>query len=194
LKTWVNTHYVQPELAVVNCKQHRAVAQEIAERSIRLVRDEQGLLPLRVAADQRVLVLMPNPKDLTPADTSSYESPSLKNWWVGQPGTIEELRYDSQPESTEIAALVERARQADLVIVGTINAYDQPGQSELVNALCALQKPLIVVALRMPYDLAVFPRVGTYLCTYSVLPPSMQALARVLLGEISAVGMLPVKI
>jgi beta-N-acetylhexosaminidase len=194
LKTWVSTYFVQPELAVVNCAQHRAVAQEIAERSITLVRDEQGLLPLRVASHQRVLVLMPNPRDLTPADTSSYESPSLKNWLAGRLPEVEELRYDSQPESAEIAALVERARQVDLVIVGTINAYDQPGQGELVNSLAALQKPLIVVALRMPYDLAFFPQVGTYLCTYSVLPPSMQALARVLLGEIPTLGKLPVKI
>jgi beta-N-acetylhexosaminidase len=54
--------------------------------------------------------------------------------------------------------------------------------------------PSIVVALRLPYDLTAFPEAGTYICTYSILEPSMQALAKALFGKITFEGRLPVSI
>ena len=46
----------------------------------------------------------------------------------------------------------------------------------------------------MPYDLAAYPGVETYACTYSILPPSMEALAEALWGRIPFVGTLPVSL
>ena len=37
---------------------------------------------------------------------------------------------------------------------------------------------MIAVALRMPGDLAAYPQAPTYLCTYSILEPALEALAR----------------
>jgi beta-N-acetylhexosaminidase len=48
--------------------------------------------------------------------------------------------------------------------------------------------------MRLPYDLMAFPSAPTYLCTYSVLEPSMQALAAVLFGQLQPQGRLPVSI
>ncbi len=61
----------QPPIDVVRSAAHEALAREVAERSITLVRDEDGRLPLRLPADARVVVVQPLPRDLTPADTSS---------------------------------------------------------------------------------------------------------------------------
>jgi len=36
--------------------------------------------------------------------------------------------------------------------------------------------------------------VGTYLCTYSILEPSMRALAKALFGEIKLEGQVPVSV
>jgi beta-N-acetylhexosaminidase len=55
-------------------------------------------------------------------------------------------------------------------------------------------RPTIVVALRLPYDLAAFPEAPTYLCTYSILEPSMRALASALFGHAAITGRLPVTI
>ena len=49
---------------------------------------------------------------------------------------------------------------------------------------------LITVALRMPYDLAAYPEAPTYVCTYSILPPAMEALAEALFGRIAFTGAL----
>jgi beta-N-acetylhexosaminidase len=55
-------------------------------------------------------------------------------------------------------------------------------------------KPTITVALRTPWDLPAYPSSRTHVCSYGVLPPSMEALAGALLGEAPFVGRLPVEI
>jgi hypothetical protein len=56
----------------------------------------------------------------------------------------------------------------------------------------------VTVALRTPWDILAYPAVGTNVCTYSILPESMTALAAALFGETGArrpfPGRLPVSI
>ncbi len=193
LKAWLAAQ-TQPDLSVVGCSEHQALALEVAQHALTLVRDHQGLLPLSLDAEQRVGVFLPQPEDLTPADTSSYVTPDLASYLRSYHPQVDQWIYPLSPSPEERAQLTEGAREYDLLIVGTIDAKNQHAQAELVKGLAALEIPLIVAALRMPYDLASFPEVSTYLCTYSVQPPAMQALAQGLFGEIPWRGQLPVTI
>ena len=67
-------------------------------------------------------------------------------------------------------------------------------QAELVRAVLDSGAAVTIVALRTPYDLGAFPGAALYLCTYSILESSMQALAEALCGEILPQGRLPVSI
>src|SRR5262245_45600763 len=69
LKAWLRGKR-QPPLSVVGGREHRALAREVAEQSVTLVRDTAGRLPVRLAAEDRIAVVVPRPEDLTPADTS----------------------------------------------------------------------------------------------------------------------------
>ena len=194
LKEWLAAHHVAHDLSVVGCSAHRAVAQRIADQSITLVRDQANLLPLRLGKSQRLGVILPKPLDLTPADTSSYVIPSLAQAIREFHPHTQEIVVSHTPDAAEISEVLNRIQAADLLVVGTLNAFTQPGQAALVNAVLATGKPTIAAALRMPYDLAAFPHAPTYLCTYSILEPSMSALARVLFGKQPAHGRLPVSI
>ncbi|MEI7772833.1 MAG: hypothetical protein WCI67_22780, partial [Chloroflexales bacterium] len=77
------------------------------------------------------------------------------------------------------------------VIVGTINAGQQPGQAALVRELLRRGVAVVAAALRLPYDLAAYPEAPTYLCAYSVLPPAMDALAAAIWGHAPISGRLP---
>jgi beta-N-acetylhexosaminidase len=193
LKRWLAGRS-QPDLSVVGCAAHQAVAAEIAERSITLVRDSSGLLPLRVKPDQHIAVVLPKPIDLTPADTSSYVTPKLAAALRRYHPNVDEFTLSYTPEPDEIAGLHERLRDYNILILGTLNAYASPNQAEFVRQALKLSIPSVVVALRLPYDLTVFPEVGTYVCTYSILEPSVEALAKALFGQIEFVGKLPVSI
>ncbi len=194
LKEWLTQDRNIPSLDIVDGPAHREVARRIAERSITLVRDDTRLLPLRLEAEKRIAVIVPKPMDLTPADTSSYSSPQLAAAVRMYHANTVEFVMPSLPSPGDIDGLLGQMSGIDLIIAGTLNASAQPGQAELVKQLIALGKPVIAAAMRLPYDLAAFPKVGTYLCTYSILEPSMQALAKVLFGEIKPQGRLPVSI
>ena len=194
LKDWIASHPVKPDLDVVGCTEHLTVANEIAEKSITLVRDHAGLLPLRLQDHQRLAVVIPMPQDLTPADTSSFVKPKLAESLREYHARVDEYLIPFAPTENDIAGLMQQLATYDRVVVGTINAFNQAGQAALVRKIVQKNIPVIVAALRLPYDLAAFPETPTYLCTYGILEPSMRALAKALFGYGEMNGRLPVSI
>jgi beta-N-acetylhexosaminidase len=194
LKKWLSSQTVIPDLSVIRCAEHKAVADEIAERAVTLVQDRKSLLPLQLAADKRIAVIVPEPQDLTPADTSSYIKPDLALAIRAFHPQVDGFSVSFAPDQEERSLLLSKLQPYDLIIMGTINAYTSPNQAALVHELIKTEIPTIVIAMRLPYDLKAFPQVGTYLCTYSILEPSLRAAAKALFGKIEITGKLPVKI
>ncbi len=194
LKNWLMEHQTFPDLSVIQCDAHMHVANEIAEKSITLVRDERQYLPIGLESDKRIAVIVPIPKDLTPADTSSYIQPKLAECIRQHHGQTDEFKISLTPNAQERESLLQNVRGCDLIVVGTINAFAEEKQAELVRQLLSFDKPVIIVAMRLPYDLAAFPGASTYVCTYSILGPSMQAVSNALFGFREMTGRLPVTI
>ncbi len=184
----------QPTLDVVGCPEHLALAAEVARRSITLVRNHDRLLPLKLAADARIAVVQSIPADLTPADTSSTVRPTLAAALRRRVAGVDEILLPAVPGEADIRDLGERLAAFDLVVVGTFAAHLQPAQAALAAAVLASGKPTVTVALRTPWDLLAYPSARTHVCSYGILPPSMEALAAALLGEAPFVGRLPVEI
>jgi beta-N-acetylhexosaminidase len=195
LKEWC-AQVSPPPLEVVGCAEHRALAFEVAARSVTLVRDHAHRLPLNLPSNARLAVVEPEPQDLTPADTSSYEKPALAEALRAHCSGVDEFIVPINPSDIEIAAVRDalRACAYDLVIIGTINATNHPGQAALVNAILESGMATVAAALRMPYDVLAYPQVPTYVCTYSLQPPALESLAQALWGQIPFVGRLPVSI
>ena len=181
LRRWV-AGFADPPLEVVGSAEHGALARELAERSLTLVRDEPRLLPLRISPDARILAIMPAPRDLTPADTSSYVEPGLAAALREHHGAVDEIVTGHPPTDSEVARILARAATCDVIVVGTISADASSTQAALVNGLLAGGRPVVTVALRTPWDLAAYPTATTHVCTYSILPESMAALAAALFG------------
>jgi beta-N-acetylhexosaminidase len=193
LQRWAGNQ-LQPDLSVVNCAEHRALEAELARRSITLVRDAAGLLPLAPESGARIAALMPQPQDLTPADTSSMVAPALAEALRTYHPQVDEFIFNQRPDAAEIAALRDRVRDYDLLVLGTINTLLQPEQAALAREMLGAGVPTVTVALRTPYDLTTYPQATTHLCTYSIQPASLHALAAVLFGQQTAEGQLPVQV
>ena len=192
LKDWINSRTKTPDLNVIRCTDHIHVADEIAERSITLVRDRENLLPIRLSPRNRVAVVVPEPQDLTPADTSSYVKPVLAAAIKAFHPLVQEFSIPFAPGPEEIKTILASLQEFDLIIAATINACNTPNQAELVNQMVMANKKVINIAMRLPYDPEVLPQVGTCLCCYSILEPSMRAVAKALFGQIPMGGKLPV--
>ena len=183
----------QPDLDVVGCAEHAALARTAAARAITLVRDG-GLLPLRPRPDDTILAVMPQPEDLTPADTSSLDPPLLAEVLRRHHPRVTEIVTAHAPTPGEIAMACDAARSARYVVAGTIEASRNDAQAALVRALLDVGGDVVVAALRTPSDLTAFPEATTYACTYGILEPSLAALAAALFGEARFPGRLPAPI
>jgi beta-N-acetylhexosaminidase len=169
----------------VGAPAHLAVAQRVAERSVTLLRDDAGLLPLAPRRARKVLVTGPSVATATLAGL------------LGERGVaVRSLATGSDPGGATVARAAVAARGSDLVVAATRNlsAGHGAGQRALVRALAGSGRPLVTVAVGNPYDLAYLPGVRTSLATYSERPASLAALVRVLFGEVRPSGRLPVTV
>jgi beta-N-acetylhexosaminidase len=99
-----------------------------------------------------------------------------------------------KPTAGQITAAADAAKASDTVVVLTNNLPVNTTQTDLVKALQATGKPVVAVASQAPYDAGYVPDAPTWVATYSWRGVSMESLAKVLLGEMSPQGKLPVDV
>ncbi|MGZ0150996.1 glycoside hydrolase family 3 N-terminal domain-containing protein [Kribbella sp. WER1] len=171
---------------IVGTPVNYAEAQRIADRSTTLLRNDADLLPLS-PAPRKILVTGYAPAALATALQTRGATTVVKDT-----GTT--------PTDAKITDALAAAGTADLTVVLTNKAWDTEvtdklaKQQKLVNGLLATGRPVVVVPVRDPYDVAYFDAPQTALVTYGSTVVSMEALAKVLYGEIAPAGKLPVEI
>lgn len=175
--------------AVVGTAKHLAIAAKITDKTVTLVKNEDATLPLKPAGKS---VLVTGYGVTTTQLVADELTKRGANATARQTGT--------SPTQAQIDGAVTAAGSADVVVVLTMKAWDTAitdktgGQTKLVKALLATGKTVVVVAVRDPYDINRFTEAPTYVCTYSYSPVAPGALVRVLTGEVSPQGKLPVDI
>jgi beta-N-acetylhexosaminidase len=179
--------FVDPaaEGKTVGTPAHLRVARRAARRSITLVRNQADLLPLTRGSGQKILVT-----GFGEVTTATLGSAVAAHGLAPQV-----LDTGFSPSQGAIAEAVAAAKESNLVLVSTFNAWT-PGASqiELVEALLATGKPVIVAAVGTPFDVAYLPGAPTFVAALDYQPPSLEALVEVLFGDYEPSGRLPVTI
>ncbi len=172
-----------------------AVEEEIARRSLTLVKEKAGTLPLRKDAKLLSLVVADEATLNGPAVTLTTELktrvPSLRS-----------LRLDPRSTPEEVKAAVDAAKESDAVLLSLfVRARSGQGPVAVPDAakaavpqLLALGKPLAAVAFGSPYLLRDFPDLPTYVCAWGTQEVAQKAAVRALAGEAGFEGKLPVSI
>ncbi len=171
-------------------RKHLAAAGRVADHSITLVRNDAGLLPLNIRGQKVLVTGYRSVSSTSNAAPAAHLAAALDRHGA----STELFETGTAPNSATIAAAESKAHASDLVIVATANAADSAAQRNLVNALIGTGRPVVLVATRNPYDVASLTRASTYIASYSWTAPAMQAVARVLVGEVNPRGKLPVRI
>jgi beta-N-acetylhexosaminidase len=171
------------QLGRVGATEHLASADAITEHGITLVRNDAGVLPLKREAG-KVLV----------TGWGATATATLAQELTRRGLSVQTLETGLTPTQENIDKAAASAGNADVTVVLTHRVWTSKAQRDLVRALQGSNKPVVVVSVREPYDLAHLPEVSTYVATYGYRPVSMKALARVLLGEVNPSGRLPVAI
>ncbi len=163
LRSWLAAAGPPPDLDDVGSADHRIISRELAERA--LTRLDRGLggaeqAPITFAPGTRILAIMPEPADLTPADTSSAVPPGLGRALRTRFASVDDVVVPVAPSDAEIAGLRARAGSFDAVVVGTIEAHRQPAQAALVRAIAQTGTPTVAVPIGPPGGGVVNPAGG----------------------------------
>jgi beta-N-acetylhexosaminidase len=176
---------------------HLKTVQEAADKSLTLIKNSAGLLPLKPSPNQRIVILRPTMGRLVMSDNTNFYTHSFKDifqeYFPHQ--KIIEYSFGLEPNETEILGAQDWAFMADYVIFCTYNAYQFRKQLELLQGIQVFAKKdkLITLVVRSPQDLVeVAPKVETLVLTYGVAECSLRAAARLIKGDIAPRGSLPV--
>ncbi|GAA1736108.1 glycoside hydrolase family 3 protein [Isoptericola hypogeus] len=169
---------------IVGNDEHLEQAAKIADRSITLLRNEQRTLPLEADEDT---VLMVGAGSAWPERLG----PMLADRGFD---VIEEYENGSSPSAAYRARAVAAAASADAIVFASNNASGNAAQQQMVDALAATGKPVIVVAARNPYDVNVFDDADAVLNSYGYNVVNYTAVVRALAGDINLWGKLPVAV
>lgn len=170
--------------AAMNVTGHRVKAAEIADDSVTLLRNTDGVLPL--AEGERVL--------LTGWGGSARLQTAAQELIArGMQVTVLPAQ---EPNAATIEAAVAASQGHDAVVVLTQSAVFTPSaaQRALVAALADGEVPVVQISVRNPYDVASTAATEAAIAVYSYADVSLQAAARVVAGVVNPTGRLPVMV
>ena len=182
--------------AIVGVPEHIAIADEIAERSITLLKNDRGLLPLLGTRNARVLsVTYRRGSDLL---AGRYFNRRLRETYR-RLGTV---TLDGESTPSDYASVLRRARSSQLVVIGTyVTSANVSGTSTLPEAVVEFVEgirrsgtPHVVVTFGNPYVISDFPEIQAYMLAWNGSEASQRAAAGGLLGHFSIMGRSPTRI
>ncbi len=173
---------------------HRRLSERAYDLSATLVRNDDGLVPLRLQLHERILILASSKDMRSQAEDRQYSSAPLVESIRRYHENVESLTIPASMKEEDFAQLLTATGQFDLVLMVTVNANRDPQQAALMRALLQSGQRVIGLAVGTPYDLLAFPALCTYLVTYEPTGPAQIAAAKVLFGEVEPKGYLPVSL
>jgi beta-N-acetylhexosaminidase len=171
---------------------HRREADRLAHAAVTLVRDRDHLLPVTTGRGLGVVEFASG--SVSPVETNRNEPLGASTLLQVLARRFPETRFLALHDTAPNAGAVLDGFLAgcEHIIVVTRSAVIDPHQARLLERVAASDKPIIQLALRIPYDANLVPAIGTVLLTYGDQPSSVIAAADVLTGDSAPTGRLPV--
>lgn len=186
----------------VGGRAHQAIAEEASRRSITLIKDERGYVPLMVARDAPILYLsaLDYPSGWQIAAPSRTFIPELKKRWP-QVTSIEVSDHTSLSELDLVRAIA--PRYAAVVASVFVRATSGSGRLDLapetVRLLGDLARitartgtPFVTTFFGNPYVAAAAPELPAMLLTYDFYDLAERSAVRAIAGDAPISGRLPI--
>ncbi|WP_251548858.1 beta-N-acetylhexosaminidase [Neobacillus muris] len=189
----LNLEKEAPVPSVVGCSEHGQLADEIYRQGITIVKNNK-ILPLQPSDGQKVLVVYSENKYTMQVEDQRYSSMHLGRAIREIDPEAEVIELSNPATDEEIEAAAVKAKDFDVILIGTLTAKPGDAQVKLVEKLYGTGVPVVVVATRSPYDLAYLPDVHGYICTYEFPYPALKMASKAIYGMEEVTGRLPVTI
>lgn len=179
---------LRPVRGVPDTEECRAAVSGLRQKSVAAVQLPQGGLP--PLGENPLFLGCPDYRSTLASSAASGDF-TFAEEMRKLAGVGEALVTPKDPTEGEIAAITARAAGHSCLVLGTYNGHILKGQLRLARALAATGLPMILVALRNPYDLTNLPPHVAALAAWEYTPAMFRALWPVLCGNTPPQGRLP---
>jgi beta-N-acetylhexosaminidase len=170
-------------------KSSASFAAEVSRKSITLIRDRNSLLPVK---SKNILSISAEPIQTTEVEDGKQFKLSFCSS-VKEALGGENIVIPQNPDKNLIAEISQKCSDKDIIIFGLYNGRLNFGQVELYNAICKVNKNIVAVLLKNPYDLRYVSYSDACIAAYEYSSLSVSNIIKVLKGE-PAYGKLPIKV
>jgi beta-N-acetylhexosaminidase len=188
--------------AIVGTRQHAAVARQVSERAVTLIRDEQGNVPLKIPRSASVLFLsvLDYPRGWRIAAPSRAFLPALRERWPD----VQPIEVSDQTTSNELSLIRAMAPRFDAVVAAIfVRAASATGRLDLAPPVVSLlqelgrgslrsNRPMVAAFFGSPYVPMSVPDLPAMLLTYDFSDVAEESAVKALSGEIPIGGRLPI--
>jgi beta-N-acetylhexosaminidase len=189
---------------IVGGRANQAVADEVSQRSMTLVRDQRNDVPLKLPREAQILYLsiLDYPSGWRIAAPSRTFIPELKKRWPN----VTAVELSDRSTANELELVRAMAPRYDAVVASVfVRASSGSGRLDLAPGLQRLlgtlgrqsagtRHPLVAVLFGNPYTAAFLPDVPSMLLTYDFYDRPERSAVKALAGEAKIGGKLPISI
>ncbi len=178
---------------------HWRLAEEIAEKSVTLLKDNDDYLPVDPNKYHKTALI--TMLDFRYRKGRKHQYP-FEKFVFENFKYVKNVKVDNRDRKSTHKKALKVAKQSDLVIMpmyvtpkinrGSINLTEK--QLDLVRDIIKLDKPVVVVSLGSPYLIGELPEAKCYLATYGSADISEKAAVNAILGKTDIGGILPVSV
>jgi beta-N-acetylhexosaminidase len=186
----------------VGTRRHLAVARQVSERAVTLIKDDRNSIPLKLPPTANVLFLsvLDYPRGWRIAAPSRTLLPALRSRWPN----VQAIEISDAATTNELALVRTMASRFDAIIAGVfVRASSGSGRLDLAAPVASLlqdlaratarnAQPFVAAFFGSPYAAMVVPDIPTMLLTYDFSDDAETSAAKAMAGEIAIGGRLPV--
>lgn len=183
-------------LSVIGCPEHRVWARECADKSITLVKDTQGLLPLDPKKHRRVLLEILGDFPSSPHVLDTFAELLRKNGFAVEIYEHEDFAAANFSVETfrkkyDLVLYLGNVENTSNMVTNRLSWFTFWGNGNNVPWFVK-ERPVLFVSLANPYHLVDVPMIRTYINCYGNSDDTLELLVEKLLGRSAFTGISPV--
>jgi CubicO group peptidase (beta-lactamase class C family)/beta-glucosidase-like glycosyl hydrolase len=182
--------------SLITKPEYQRAADEVAKRSITVIRNQGGILPIRPERYRRITAV--SMADDRTGSTGSGFATALR----GYHNDVRFWYYDQRSKAEDLDAIVTAAGNSDLILVGSfvflqtssgkISLTD--AQSRFLKRLKATGKPIVLISFGNPYIVIDLPDADAHLLAWANTQSQIDAATNAMFGATTIDGKLPISI
>jgi len=170
-------------------KESNELAERIARRAVRVLRDRRRSLPFD--KKKETLLIRVRPERTVEVENRESAGLSLEDCLIQEGLPTKSHDIGVNPSGEEIESCLRRAKKAERLLLTSYDAYNYQNQIRLLEALLKEHPDAVLAVLKDPRDAGIFPRAACVIASFGFSPPSLRALAGVISGRIEAENKAP---